>query len=366
MAGEGPPTLFFKDCTLESLLDVKTWSSICPFLTCSVDGLGTPHSSTVDSALSRGAHISLCDRGYFQVNPAQIHLDARHAQLTTLLAQGVLRLMEFGYSPLFLLLFNECWELSRIVSEFMIMATNGQNAPLGDFYIFAVRTARQTAAAALNPNAFLHQYTPGPPHRDRPSAGATSFTNKCPQYASSWLALSDASTANSCLYCVPLANDEGYYLEGDARDGRAIRVQDVLAKPLRQGAFLAFSHRLLHWGGALVPALEGEGEEEGEEEAPRIALTNAYGAEQFEEPYYNHATHPNDGTTPIGLRLGLACGQQIQYEHLAHLRKYDLALLRRLFHSQKIFFSSGYYEKISSACQNLTFVLKQQRGRGSL
>lgn len=368
-------SLYFQDCTLESMMAAETWRAICPFLTCSTEGLATAHSSAVGGALTRGAHESLCSKGFFQINACQIKLDTRHAALTSLLARGVLRLMEMGYSPCFLLMYNECWEMTRIVSEFMLLATDGQNAPLGDFYVFTVLSARQTAAAALNPRAFVHRYSPGPPHRDRPSAGAASFTDDLtPHYVSTWLALTPATTANSCLYCVPLARDAGYYTEGDAR-GQAIRVQDVLAKPLRQGAFLAFSHRLLHWGGALQPELEEEGEEGGEgwegrkeaeeeEEPPRIALTNAHALKAFEEAYYNHDTYPHDGTTPLGLRLGLACGQQIQYAHLASLKRYELALLRRLFHSQKFFFSASYFEKISSACQMLTFVLKQQRGRG--
>ena len=59
--------------------------------------------------------------------------------------------------------------------------------------------------------------------------------------------------------------------------------------------------------------------------------------------------------------MGLVCGQSIQYEHLEPLAKYDLALIRRIFHSQKTFFNEEYYLKITSQCQFLTFIKKQNR-----
>lgn len=374
MATEDAPlgSLLYKDCTLECMLDPAHWVHVCPWLSCSTH-LQT-HTSAVNVALTKGAHASLCNKGYFQINPMQINLDEKHASINALLARGVLRLMELGYSPCFLLMYNEAWTLSSIMNNFMKLATDGRNMALGDFYIFAVLSAKQMLAASRNPNAFVHSYLPGPPHRDRPDSDASSFTDACPHYTSTWMALTTATTANSCLYCVPLQHDVGYFLQGDAR-GATIAVHHVLAKPLQQGAFLAFSHRLLHWGGSLQPTegqeagegcMEegggvGEVGEEEEDAPPRIAFTNAYAAGVFEQPYFDHEQYPQDGTTPMGLRLGLACGQQIQYEHLGALAKYDLALLRRLFHSQKVFFSPAYFEKIALSCQMLTFIKRQQR-----
>jgi len=384
-AAEEEELLLFKNCTLETLLDPLTWQRICPFLTCNIDY--NPHTSTVNSSQLKGAHAGLCNKGYFQINPSQMTMDIAHANMSELLSKGVLRLMEMGYSPCFLLMYNEAWALSSMMGDFMSKATEGRNFALGDFYVFAVLSAKQKALAATNPNAFVHSYAPGPPHRDRPDSDASSFfsSDVCPHYVSTWMALTTATTANSCLYCVPLQHDKGYYSHGDARE-HTISLQHVLAKPLRQGAFLAFSHRLLHWGGSLqqeredgnegenkdkreegnqktgkVEVEKEEEEEDQEEEAPpRIAFTNAYAASAFELPYFDSAAYPLDGTTPLGLRLGLSCGQQIQYEHLRALAKYELALLRRVFHSQKAFFSSAYFEKISSSCQMLTFMKRQQ------
>jgi hypothetical protein len=243
-----------------------------------------------------------------------------------------------------------------MISDFMIIASGNQ--PIGDFYVFLVEGS---VAAATR----LHPYQPGPPHRDRPLANSETFAEKkhhgCtdtglyPQYVSTWFALTSATTDNSCLYFVDLLNDSGYFRQGDAMSStEPIKLQHVSAQPLAAGGLLSFSHRLLHWGSEVNPDCSPQ-----LNDLPRMALTTAFADSRFELPYFDHAKylpHP-----PLGLRLGLVCGQQIQYEHLSVLGKHELALVNRIFHKQKEFFNEGYFDKIQSAAQMLMFVKRQRQ-----
>ena len=360
-----PPPLpsLYRDCSLDDLGDEALWQKICPFLTCSVEPFSSRGGgSTIRPALAASAAGQLQTRGYFSIDAAHFDFVERQTHLVALLARGVMELMRHGFPPLFVLLYDEAWELTRIVEQF-IPGTCGGHSHVGDFFVFAVLNAEEQQAMGVD--AYIATYRPSGPHRDRPTAGPASFDAKVPAYVSIWLALSDATTNNSCLYVVPLAQDAGYYLAGDGdQNGNVpLRIDACIAQPLKQGGMLCFSHRLLHWGSALEQwALEEEDREKAPNASlPRIAFTTAFSKNSFEAPYFCHERFPLDGTTPLALRLGLVAGQSIQYEHLNKLTKHQLALTRRIFHAQKSVLAECYYEKISNACQMLTFLKQRER-----
>lgn len=320
--------------------------------------------------------------GFFAIDSTQFEMDLRREHLIALLARGVMELMRCGFPPLYILMFDEAWVLTSVLSAFIPGACSIEGegegglegsqlaGHVGDFYVFAVLSAKQQAN--LGSDAYVSVYRPGPPHRDRPTAGPSSFsgTSLMPQYCSIWLALTPATTSNSCLYCVPISCDEGYYQKGDAAATAEapLRIEACVAQPLQQGSMLCFSHRLLHWGSALQPHGTTLLEEDSASISPayiaappRIAFTTAFAQTKFEAAYFDHVKYPIDGTTPLALRLALVAGQSVQYEHLAPLDKHSLALTRRIFHAQKGMVSDTYYDKISSACQMLLFVKRNQR-----
>ena len=348
--------LLYKNCNLEKLRDASFWKALCPFMSC--DEVQVDVQGCIASRLGTEASDQMKERGYFQIRPTQFELETRRKDLIDLLAQAVMKLMQNGWPPIFALMFNEAWELTRIVDAFIGGASmGGESKHVGDFYVFAV--LNKADLVKLGTNAFDSCYKPGPPHRDRPTAGPSSFTaSLMPHYTSAWVALTDANTSNSCLYCVPKADDTGYFSPGDATDPN-LRIDACVAQPLRAGGMLAFSHRLLHWGSALQ---QWAIEEENPPKLPRIAFTTAFAHSSFEEPYFCHRRFPLDGTTPLDLRLGLVAGQQIQYSHLSPLSKHQLALTRRILHAKRAWLSDTYFDKVSSQCQMLAFVEKMQGG----
>jgi hypothetical protein len=188
-------------------------------------------------------------------------------------------------------------------------------------------------------------YSPGPPHRDRPLAGPTSFRqpervkgqveaevaevaeevedasdesapegedqNGAPKYCSVWVALTDATPENSCLYFVPKSLDKGYYAEGDALG--VVDLRHIVAQPLAAGGMLAFSHRVLHRASQplaqLLAALPGGGPKDLAGGIPvpqaqdkvgfprsRMALSFAFADPAFEQPYFDHTLYLSMGT----------------------------------------------------------------------
>ena len=364
-------SLQFINCSIENFLDCKHWEKICPFLTCSV--FSTPLSllneqscmlKEINPEMIAPAGISLCEKGFFKCSNENLQLEKSYNK--DLLGLGAMTLMEYGYSPLFLLLYDETWLLNNCISEFL-QSVSGLH-PIGDFYVFCVESDSQLT------RTFKNNYHPGPPHRDRPLSGLQSFSERChyrtndialyPHYMSSWFSLTNATTDNSCLYFVEKCNDSGYYLQGECISD-SIKISSVVSQPLSAGGLIAFSHRSLHWGSTVQTTLDEKvivtstPETNKNPSLPRIALTTAYSIESFECPYFDHELYLP--CPPIGLRLGLVCGQQIQYAHLNKLEKYELALLNRIFHSQKKYFNSVYYDKICSSSQLQMFMHKLGR-----
>merc|ERR1712176_1588190 len=83
------------------------------------------------------------------------------------------------------------------------------------------------------------------------------------KFVTLWIALSNATTNNSCLYVIPKKYDPGY-INGDNNDNnddgeeeccplrRALpnkqSYQHIRALPRKSGQSILFTHRLIHWG----------------------------------------------------------------------------------------------------------------------
>jgi hypothetical protein len=75
-----------------------------------------------------------------------------------------------------------------------------------------------------------------------------------------WIPLTDATTRNGCIHCVPAYWDWAY--ENPTASVVVSSEQCVRAIPATAGSVLGWSHALLHWGGMCAP-----------DEPPRIATS---------------------------------------------------------------------------------------------
>lgn len=370
----------FLNQSIDDLQNSSLWKRLCPFLTIleSVSECKT-NKVVIDvpdlRMKSTSNALELNTKGFYKMSAVDTGLPE---MICEYLAMGILRLRAHGYSTNMIMMFDEAWIVGDLLNT-LVGVTSG-NSPIGDWFVFHV-------------DSKCSPYIPGPPHRDRPTADNTSFRNNhdeksvilasssiidvkidtnpslslailplsdnssqstitplaSPKYCSVWLALTDATPENSCLYLIPKDHDPGYGFAGDNVVGMGHVWGNILAQPLLQGGALTFSHRLLHWGSQPQPHA-GRG---------RIALSLAFADPTFEVAYFDHAMY--GPLPPMMLRLGLVAGQQIQYEHLAPLNMELLGIYRRIFHQSKQFFSLIYYEKISNASQFLVFKMKQQK-----
>ena len=97
-----------------------------------------------------------------------------------------------------------------------------------------------------------------PPHRDNPSRARDDAGELVA--VTIWVPLTDATTRNGCIHCVPSYWDYGYL--NPKADAIISQARCIRALPAAAGSILGWSHALLHWGGACGP-----------DEPPRMATS---------------------------------------------------------------------------------------------
>ena len=163
-----------------------------------------------------------------------------------------------------------------------------------------------------------------------------------PKYATAWVALTDASPDNSCLYFIPKDADPGYSAGDDCAavaslgGGDALRaclptpeaMQRIRAVPAAAGSAVLFGHRTFHWGSAGRRGCT----------APRVAMSFGAACPSFEAPYLTGAQGTARGVAGanvpfprLAARLALAAAQCIAYaDRFAPLPPATLRRLRAL------------------------------------
>ena len=171
----------------------------------------------------------LREEGYARLGPTLAPEEA------AALASIVPLLATEGWPAAFLLMHPAVWEIPRRLEPWL-------GATLGnDYELLAAGWAWH-----FTPNGQLHG---APPHRDRPDA--THREDGAPDSLTVWIALTDATPENGCMYVLPREYDPHYASTPQRVDVHD--VQNVRAFPAPAGTAIAWSHRLLHWGGRVSP-----------------------------------------------------------------------------------------------------------------
>lgn len=82
-------------------------------------------------------------------------------------------------------------------------------------------------------------------HRDLPYATSIDAQGR-PYIMSCWVALTDATPLNSCLYCLPYSRDPNF--PDRLSELTVPRVEDIECMPVEAGQVIGLSHAVLHWG----------------------------------------------------------------------------------------------------------------------
>lgn len=184
------------EITPQNALDVSWWRRFAP-LRCMEAGNEEDQSADKDPAQNIRAELARSD--FARLRGSDIT-----RSLATKLASAMERLSSFGLPPLFILCFDEAWQLMTIFAK------------------------RMETWARMNYDCYAWRVEPGEngwaPHRDR--TNCPRFKDGASKYTTCWIALSDVTEDSACL------NFEG---RGP--------------QPVAAGDALVWGGGLLHWSG---------------------------------------------------------------------------------------------------------------------
>jgi ectoine hydroxylase-related dioxygenase (phytanoyl-CoA dioxygenase family) len=312
-------------------------------------------------------------------------------QLISSLSSGVSQLVGQGWPACMILLFDETWRVARHATHILQAATHSENALNFDLLAWHIDPQK-------NESGFS-------PHRDRqpddllasfhppaviPADATTTTTMKredtCDsvtatavrtvtghaKYATLWLALTDATPENSCLYIIPAPHDPGYFdgdddacdEEAEAQTGgvnvnqkQSLTGKDPLSKalpskesyqniralPRQAGQAVIFSHRILHWGskGNSNPTRRKHIQ-------PRIAISFVASHASFEKPYVDpkYLSITESTLPPFRIRLLLVCSQLLIYYQRFDLSKSTLRVCYNYVKANESELEETYRKKV--------------------
>eukprot|EP01006_Ploeotia_vitrea_P003282 TRINITY_DN112371_c0_g1_i1.p1 TRINITY_DN112371_c0_g1~~TRINITY_DN112371_c0_g1_i1.p1 ORF type:complete len:437 (+),score=35.64 TRINITY_DN112371_c0_g1_i1:15-1325(+) len=263
-----------------------------------------------------------------------------------LIANCICLLLQHGWHPVFVWLFDEMWLLVNQLSNFIEKAFG--HHLIYDFFGWYI-----------NPETAGQGFAP---HRDRPSATGSFSSTGIPKYISYWIPFTNATTENSCLYCVPAHKDPEYMGKKDdsgheqspERSEIITDPRHIRAFPVSRGSIVGFSHRLLHWGSASSRF--------GKE--PRVSTFIASsGDEQFEGVYLKDKTQLP--LPPFDVRLGLVFGHRLWYSRDAPVPAPIADHMLKTFEERAHYFQQSYVDKVFDS-DVVKLVLRKRKAEGNL
>ena len=244
------------DSYLKRTFDQDYWRQLSP--SCSIAGqIGTAgESAPLSSAETETQRVKLRREGYFQTRPVIA------PEVLGRLRQAIDNVRAEHWPAVFAFVYDEFWEIVRTPSIVQLVSAclgegYRQNARIWAFYVAPARGARG-----------WH------PHSDSTDVSRLTV----------WVPLTDATVDNGCMYVIPrdrLTPDlRGDYhkIESVSHAQLDVLLQSTRALPSPAGAFLGWTHDVVHWGSvssgigdprvSLALEFVGANEETGRDELP--------------------------------------------------------------------------------------------------
>jgi hypothetical protein len=207
------------------------------------------------------------------------------------MADAIERIVKAGWPAPFVFVFDELWSPFMRLGSFIASILGAEYRRLPAFWAWHVDPRKGQ--------------TGWPPHRDqsRPSL----LPDGRPRSLTVWIALTEATPLNGCIYVVPADRDPAYAKWNGARPERPLHLPDIRALPAPAGGVLCWNQALMHWGGS---------------SSPRAANVRMSIACEFQRgdarPFYEPLMDPRS-SPDFALRLRLIGRQLVQYRHMAKL-----------------------------------------------
>lgn len=203
----------------------------------------------------------------------------------------------------FAFVYDEFWAAFQGISRFITAALGAGYRALPDFWVWHVPPTEKAAGWE--------------PHRDR--VQPTVDRDNSPHSLTVWLALSEATPLNGCIYMLPAHLDERFRRRvWDGPDNNVVKdPQNIRALTATAGSMLAWNQAVLHWGGRASRLGK----------TPRTSA--AFEFQRGDRPAFNQPLLDPHRVPPFQERLGLIGKQALQYQHMYPLTK-DVQLIAEL------------------------------------
>lgn len=242
--------------------------------------IGTPRAWPLDHPADRAQlQAHLWQQGYFVAPPSipEILVQRCRAAIELVRRHGAPALAAFAFDAL--------WELSALLGDDAAAAIGGDARLMPAFWAWRLDRGNEARGWA--------------PHRDHPEREVDD--RGAPSSLSLWVALTDATPDNGCIYVVPAPWDP-QYLNPNATP-EVLFIQSIRALPAAAGSVLGWSSKLLHWG-AMADA----------HAAPRVSLSFEFQA--ADRPAFDGVMHPLGWIPAPAERGDLIARQWQRYQHL--------------------------------------------------
>ena len=196
-----------KNSLYDSLECQDYWKKLCPNLhLCDKDYMKKNKKViSIDKGLIKTCKNRIEEEGYFNLGlEATNIMGEKREERFKLLIESIEILIKQGHPPSFILMYDEAWDICNQMSMIMQECTSGNKNNL-DMLVWHIN--QKNGESGFNP------------HRDRqPTDIKSSFReDNSAKYSTFWMALTNSTPENSCLYFLPAQHDPGYY-KGDSME----------------------------------------------------------------------------------------------------------------------------------------------------
>lgn len=242
--------------------------------------IGAARAWPLDHPVDRAKlQAHLWEQGYF-VAPPSIPASLVHS-----CCAAIELVRAHGAPPLAAFAFDAPWEVSELLGDHATAAVDGDARLLPAFWAWRLDQEDEARGWA--------------PHRDHPERDVDD--RGAPDSLTLWVALTDATPDNGCIYVVPAHWDPQY--QNPSATPEVLFQQSVRAVPAPAGAVLGWTSKLLHWG-AMADA----------HAPPRISLSFEFQAAH--RPLFDGVTYPLGWIPSRAERRELIARQWHRYAHM--------------------------------------------------
>ncbi len=211
------------DLMYRASLDPESWLRECPGL--HIEGTSALGGRALGPREVRAALDDLLAEGHCELPGVLGAADAAR------MCRAQEHLVSHGWPAVFAFVYDEFWQATARLGAFFGAALGADYRQLPDFWAWYVPPSDEARGWG--------------PHRDRPGSLRADGT---PSTLTAWLALSEATAQNGCIYLVPAGRDPLLHT-ATAQDLAKAELQNVRALPVQPGTALIWHQQVYHWGG---------------------------------------------------------------------------------------------------------------------